>query len=246
MRIIEYFDQSIWNTAGKLIPARANYNFGLLIEPNILERSKEVVGKKPEVENPYFENANIFDIGVDINATDSGSVQLSGEYPNYAGGINVRNLESGSLGILGLPTLNKINEINPTSEYGNLYATASITFGAIEKEFEETLQPFISSSRLSEHNEIKVPYYTGSLSVSTANGFGEKFRYNGMYQYSSSFERAEFESQAYSTKLFRTFYVGTKTTKKNTIDGKDPVEITITSPTKLVTQEPGDSQLKID
>ena len=171
---------------------------------------------------------------------------MSGEYPNYAGGINVRNLESGSLGILGLPTLNKINEINPTSEYGSLYATASITFGAIEKEFEETLQPFISSSRLSEHNEIKVPYYTGSLSVSTANGFGEKFRYNGMYQYSSSFERAEFESQAYSTKLFRTFYIGTKTTKKNTIDGKDPVEITITSPTKLVTQEPGDSQLKID
>ena len=33
-------------------------------------------------------------------------------------------------------------------------------------------------------------------------------------------------------------------TKKNTIDGKEPVEITITSPTTLVSQEPGESPLK--
>ena len=35
-------------------------------------------------------------------------------------------------------------------------------------------------------------------------------------------------------------------TKDNTIDGKDPIETTITTPTKLVTQEPGDSKLKVE
>ena len=48
------------------------------------------------------------------------------------------------------------------------------------------------------------------------------------------------------SKLFRLFYKQELLTKNNTIDGKEPVEITITSPTKLVTQEPGDSKLKVD
>ena len=46
--------------------------------------------------------------------------------------------------------------------------------------------------------------------------------------------------------LFRLFYKGQLLTKDNTIDGGDPVEITITSPTKLVTQEPGESKLKVE
>ena len=42
------------------------------------------------------------------------------------------------------------------------------------------------------------------------------------------------------------FYKGQLLTKDNTIDGKDPIEITITSPTKLVTQELGESKLKVE
>ena len=51
---------------------------------------------------------------------------------------------------------------------------------------------------------------------------------------------------AYDTTLFRSFYKGNLLTKDNTIDGGDPVEITITSPTRLVTQESGESKLKVD
>ena len=39
MRIIEFFDGSIWKQLRAMIPARTNATLGLLVEPNILERS---------------------------------------------------------------------------------------------------------------------------------------------------------------------------------------------------------------
>ena len=35
----------------QLLPARADSTIGVLIEPNILERNKEVLGKKPSFTN---------------------------------------------------------------------------------------------------------------------------------------------------------------------------------------------------
>ena len=239
MRIINFFDRSIFDQLLKLAPARANTTVGLLIEPNLLERSKEVVGKIPEFDNVYYENAGHFDNGIQLTSRLSSSAEpipyrFFGEYTTYNGDVNLHNLESGSLGTLGIPTLNKINQIDPRSDYGNLYATASITEGDIEPTFEEAFNPFVSASRISEHNEIKEFFYSSEASASR----GES--------YSSSFAPAEFQSVAYESKLFRLFYKQELLTKNNTIDGKEPVEITITSPTKLVTQEPGDSKLKVD
>ena len=42
---------------------------------------------------------------------------------------------------------------------------------------------------------------------------------------------------------FNSFYAGVKNTENTTIDGGAPIEIVITSPTKLVTQKGGDSTL---
>ena len=250
MRLIDYFDNSIWTQIERLIPARANTNLGLLIEPNILERNKEVVGKLPEFENTYYENAGHYDYGLKmtnfISGSDDRTIIPSGEFPMYNGEVNIHNLESGSLGTLGLPTLVRLEEIDYISPYGSLYATASITLGGTTTEFEEATQPFVSSSRISEHNEIKLKYYTSSLSVSDANGYGIHTQYGGNYQFSSSFEPAEYQSMAYESKLFRLFYKQTLLTKENTIDGKEPVEVTITSPTRLVTKEPGDSKLIVE
>jgi len=39
-------------------------------------------------------------------------------------------------------------------------------------------------------------------------------------------------------------YVGTKLNKNTDKTGDDPVQITFTTPTKLVTQQPGTSRLK--
>ena len=238
LRIIDFYDGSIWKQLEKFIPARANATLGVLIEPHILERSKEIVGKAPEFDNNYFENAGEFVRGLSLSNFVSGStdrsIVLEGEVPNYDGLINVHNMESSSLGTLGLPSLVRLNQIDARSDYGSLYATASVTFGGTTTEFTETLQPFISQSRLSEHNEIKNKIYTSSLDAYTDTPF------------SSSFEPAEFQSMAYESSLFRLFYKGQLLTKKNTIDGKEPVEVIVTTPTKLVTQEPGDSKLKVE
>ena len=239
MRIINFFDRSLFDQLSKLVPARANTTLGLLIEPNILERSKEVVGKIPEFENSYFENAGHFDDGLQLSSRISSSREpnpfmFSSQYLTYNGAVNIHNSESGSLGTLGLPSLVHLNEINPLSEYSSTYATASITFGGTNTEFTETSQPFISSSRLAEHNEEKRFFYDSEADAVINN------------PNSSSFHPSEHQSMAYESKLFRLFYKQDLLTKDNTIDGKEPVEITITSPTKLVTQEPGDSKLKVD
>ena len=253
MRIITFFDSTIWKQLATLIPARANSTLGLLIEPNILERNKQVIGKElTEFDNQYYENAGHFGDGIQLSSRLSSSAapnpfSISGEYKNYEAEIDLSGTSmSGSLGSLGLPSLVKLGEIDPRTEFGTTYATASITFGEIDTTFEETVQPFITGSRMSEHNEIKVPYYTSSIDVSIANGYGYHTRYNGMFQYSASFEPAPFQSAAYESTLFRTFVKGELLTKDNTIDGKDPIETTITTPTKLVTQEPGDSKLKVE
>ena len=46
------------------MPARARTDLGVLIEPNLLERSKQVIGRDLEFDNQYFENANHFEDGI--------------------------------------------------------------------------------------------------------------------------------------------------------------------------------------
>ncbi len=82
MRLIDYFDASIWTQLEKLIPARANTNLGLLIEPNILERKKQVVGKQPEFENLMLR------AHLDI----SNQYSSSAFYPSYVSGSGIDGL----------------------------------------------------------------------------------------------------------------------------------------------------------
>ena len=49
---------------------------GVLIEPNILERRKEVIGRKPSFTNRVFSNADDFDNGILITRVISGSDDL--------------------------------------------------------------------------------------------------------------------------------------------------------------------------
>ena len=89
MRIINFFDRSLFDQLSKLVPV-VNTTLGLLIEPNILERSKEVVGKIPEFENSYFENAGHFDDGLQLSSRISSSREpnpfmFSSQYLTYNG-----------------------------------------------------------------------------------------------------------------------------------------------------------------
>ena len=253
LRILDFYDDSVFEVLKQFLPARANSDLGNLIEPNILERNKQKNRDKIEITQPYYENAGDLEVGIQVSRFISGSkdnvIEIGGESLQknsviaYATGSLYRGTSS--------PTLVHLNEINPRDPDTTTYATASVTRGGTSVEFLESVQPFISSSRLSRFN-LEKEFFYGSLSDSTSAGFGETYRIPSfidrgeLYVISQSFKRSEHESLFVDTILERTFYTGTQLNKNNDPSGEEPVQITFTNPTKLVTQTPGESRLKTE
>ena len=240
LRILSFYDSSVFTQVKNLVPARANASVGVLIEPNILERNKQIIGDKPEFDNRYYENAGEFDEGIKITRYITGSddnyFEASGEYNTYDGLINLNNSTGSSLGFLNQRSLMVLDALDPRSEFGSLYATASVSQGTSNKIFTETLQPNLTASRVSENNEEKVFFYSSSYSASIGTTLS----------YSSSFITSDVQSVASDSPLFRTFYLGTKLTRDNTIDGKEPIEVNQVSPTSIVTQDSDITKLRTD
>jgi len=240
LRILKYYDSGIFDQIRTFIPARANATLGVLVEPNLLERDKEVIGHIPQIDNNYFENADHFEEGLQISNNKSGSDAVAyrpfGEFYQTEGTVDANGFgpEGTANGSLGIKTLNVLGEYDPRGPFGNTYVTASITFGGTITEFVEATQPVIDRARLSEHSQIRRKFYNTPEDAANDNPF------------SSSFHPSEFESMAKDSSLFRVYYKPVTLTKKNTIDGKDPVEIIITSPTVLISQEPGESPLIVE
>ncbi|KKK93335.1 hypothetical protein LCGC14_2693920, partial [marine sediment metagenome] len=97
----------------------------------------------------------------------------------------------------------------------------------------EAIQPYISMSRKSFYTYKYDYFYSSSLSASRHD------------YYSSSLSLANV--QEYEPLYIRNlFYDGCLQTKSTTLDGKDPVEITITNPHKFIVQEPSsEGRLKL-
>ena len=106
----------------------------------MLERDKEVIGKLPEIDNNYFENAGHFEEGLQISNNKSGSeakvINLSGEFYQTEGEINAtgNGPDAGANGSLGINTLNVLDQHDPRGPFGNTYLTASVTFGGSIRE----------------------------------------------------------------------------------------------------------------
>ena len=248
LRILDFYDDSVFEVLKQFLPARTNADLGNLIEPNILERNKQVNKRKIEITEPYFENASDFGVGIQVTRFISGSddnvIVIGGESLQnnsvipYATG----SLYRGSM----FPTLVHLNEVNPRDKDTTTYATASVTRGGTSIEFKEAVQPFISSSRLSTFN-LEKEFFYGSLSDSISAGFGSTYGIPGnLFVISSSFKRSEHQSVFENTLSEKVYYLGTQLNKNNDVAGEEPVEITFTNPTKLVTQTPGESRLKTE
>ena len=54
LRLLKYYDNSLYKQVKDLVPARANATVGILIEPTILERDKVIIGKKPTFEPQHY------------------------------------------------------------------------------------------------------------------------------------------------------------------------------------------------
>ena len=244
IRLLRYYDQSLYPQLRKLVPARAKADIGLLVEPNIFERPKVIVGREPEVSQDnyrttidvstdYIEITGSYNAGVAVTTTDhysdtirisntheSGSnIVVTGSYDTYNGTISEqkdRNFDKSLWQVLTQP---------------GLYVSASVTQGDIK--YKELQQPMVTGSRIYGRNQKQMKFYTTVLSHSLG------------LPNSSSFYNVDLDNLVdHDLAKFRSFYSGVKNTPRTTIDGGRPVEITITSPTKLVTDKDGESTLK--
>ena len=95
IRLIKYYDQSLYPQLRKMIPARAKPDIGLLIEPNIFERPK-VTRKEPTLENTFYSSS--IDISKEVLVITGSYNQGSSitNYDSYTGKINVYSYETGS------------------------------------------------------------------------------------------------------------------------------------------------------
>jgi len=261
IRLIRYYDTSLFEQLRRFVPARANASVGLLIEPNILERKKEVVGKKPTFEDlvirgnvpMYVQSASAEILPLSASVTSHLPI-VSGSYPTYEASASIFDTVelSGSYDYYeGETTSSMWRESlyilsSSTTGWGGgeeMWGDATITIGGPEKIFREVLQPNISSSVLSEHNYEYRFFYSSAENASLDHGYvwdTERRNYS-----SRSLVRSEVQSVGYDNSYFRLAYSGTTQTKKSTLDLENPVSIVITSPTTLVTQEPGESKLKV-
>ena len=243
IRLLKYYDQSLFPQVRKMIPARAKPNLGILVEPNIFERPKTIIGRTPQVETPYYSQSidvqnevivvtasynagsSIVDYDqwtarIDMYSYETGSsvISASGAFPVYEA--------SGSEVADGWVDLSIWQRLGQPGEYSDV----TMSFGDFK--YTEVLQPIISGSRIHGRNQKMAKFFTTEASASIGNYHSSSF-------YNIDIDNLAGESQAKSD----SYYNGVKNTVKTTQDGNPPVEVIITSPTKLVTKAEGESTL---
>ena len=245
IRLLKYYDQSLFPQVRKMIPARAKPNLGILVEPNIFERPKVIMSRDPDVTTHYYSQS--IDVGHDvIVVTSSYNIGLPiDDYDQWTGRIDMFSYETGSSVIsssgefptytssitefadreAGLSIWQRINDSR--DEY---YSDVTMSFGDFN--YNEFEQPSISGSRLHNRNQKVAKFYLTPYSASIDNFHSSSFYYVDI-------DNLAEERQA----RLDSYYFGVKNTVKTTQDGGPPVEVTITSPTKLVTKDEGESTL---
>jgi len=249
IRMLKYYDQSMFKQIKRLIPARVKARVGVLIEPNIFERPKIGKGRSVDAEDLYFSGS------IDVGRTEKSLIVITGSYnvgqavthyDAYTARIDMYSYETGSSAISLTGSISNLeasgSEIRDRFTQGSIwarlndgkdmfYGTASITRG--DEKYHEVFQPIITGSKMLGRNQKIRKFYSSAASMSLDN------------YHSSSWKNVDLDNKAEEVQaLFDMYYAGVKNTVKTTIDGGSPVEIVITSPTKLVTQTAGGISLK--
>jgi hypothetical protein len=94
LRLLKYYDSSLYKQVRTLVPARANANVGILIEPTLLERDKIIIGKKPTFEPQH--HTTFIDTMAYIS--ESAAYQTYEDNMNWSNpfGINKESMTTGS------------------------------------------------------------------------------------------------------------------------------------------------------
>jgi hypothetical protein len=247
MHLIKYYDQSVFDQLRRLIPARAKPNMGTLIEGNIFERPKSPVQRNaikldplspefPELGSLMTGKINISKLEAEGETEDSRSlIQVKTEYPTYTGTITEDFFRE--------PSLYQFTASN-NYEDRNLYISGSTTRGGPDYVFAEVIQPNITASRLSTHNQEYKFYYTSSVEFDKSVKIlpDRSVNFYSSYSLHPSDLDPEYDK---ILALNRSFYEGVKNTIGTTIDGDYPIIIRSTAPTVVVPVDAADGHLKV-
>ena len=225
------FDLSFFKQLEQLLPARANKLTGILIQPNILERSKDTI--LPTIEK-FNDSYNVTIQNIDPTA--------SADYPYYIGSVEGKIATLDAIDddqyqmYLTASEAEKYNGTIYSYDYlirsGSTYTTASSPYWR-----SEALNPTILDSVLSEIKEIVAvpPGVYGGYSYGAA-GYGQ----------TGSMEFAQVQDYL-PTGIFRQRYDGSKLTSadfnivsRQTVDNGAPVEVRSANPNQLIYQDNGE------
>jgi len=255
MRLIKYYDQAIFEQIKKVTPARAKTTYGLLVEPTILERSKNIILKDESFENLHREGE--INVGL-LEATQSANrpvISVTSSRLDYEGTISesfayepsTYLLKSASLSSsLGF-TERRYLEANVeygsrlfVSSSGRITHTPALSSSRVYSPdifFTEAVSTFVSSSR--EHptlEEIEIHYTTGSSLGYLSPRLVDQAHYSSsnFIAYSSSLKAARVQRPTDYISGLKRGYQGTKNTSKTTIDGKLPFIVKSSPQTAVV------------
>ena len=237
MRLIKYYDQSVFKQLRKVIPARAKAHIGTVIEGNIFERPKSPVQKNnPTFTQPFYEREiNISNF--EVEHEDSRSVITpSSEYPNYTGEVNNRD-------VFLTPSLYNLG-VNNNYEDRNLYISSSVKYGGPNRVFSEVTCSIIDNNRTSFSNREYRFFYTSSADFDRSE-IKNPNNYKNFYTSRSLVETDLDPEYQFILPLNRSFYEGVKNTKDTTIDGDSSIVVRVTSPTVAVPFDSADSNLQV-
>jgi len=239
MRVIKYYDQSVFKLLKKLIPARVKPHMGTVIEGNIFERPKSPVQRNnPSFTLPYYEDTiNVTLFGTELEHEDSRSlVTIETEYPNYDANIAERLFRE--------PSLYRF-ATNDNYEDRNLYISGSAKYGGPNYVFSEPTGAMATAQKLSEHNKVYKFFYTSSVDFDRSSRYTADPTIN--FYTSKSVHATDLDPEYDKVLAWnRSFFEGVKNTKYTTIDGDLPIIIRTTSPTVAVPTDVGISKLRID
>ena len=264
MRLIKYYDQSIFEQIKKVTPARAKTTYGVLIEPTILERSKNIILRDESFENLHREgeiNVGLLETTQSVNRP---VMSVTSSRLDYNGTISESLAFEPSTYLLKSASLSSSlgfterRYLEANVEYGSrlfvsssglVTYTPSLSSSRVYSPdifFTEAVSTFISSSR--EHptlEEREIFYTTGSSSSSRDNGpisvlgsltsnIEAPYSSSRILAYSSSLKPARVQRPTDYISGLKRGYQGTKNTKNTTTDGKLPFIVKSSPQTAIV------------
>jgi hypothetical protein len=147
VRLIKYFDNSLFKMIKDFVPARTSLTSGVVIKQHILERNKY---PQPQVDNTQFQNINVY-------SSSAGLYEVSnyGEDLTYEGIIDTAFIDGGTGG-----TFDQYNVLTTTQ------TSSFIISGSFIVDPEQYINYFnISSSAITNNTNSQVDWSNGEITT---------------------------------------------------------------------------------